>query len=168
MNRQKRVLPYLLLNILVSALTTLAVLWWWNSTQVDKLPRTRVVPSAAPQATALPVQGTPTLPPLDQAVIEVSGVFGAGDVQSEVLELKRVGAGSLRLTGWQVQNNSGQRYTFPDLSLNENGKVQVYSRAGADTVIELHWGLDQPAWQPGEAVTVLDPQGNVRATYQVP
>ncbi len=34
----RRMLPFLLLNVLVSAVTVLAVLWWWDGRNAAELP----------------------------------------------------------------------------------------------------------------------------------
>jgi len=44
----------------------------------------------------------------------------------------------------------------------------VFTHAGADSVIELHWGLDQPIWKSGMTVSLLDPLGNLRASFHIP
>jgi len=174
MNPWKRLLFFLVLNVIVSAVTTIAVMSWWERAHLDS--RTALVnaaPSpAAGDAATLPVETaapTPTpLPPGDTPLIRIENVFGVGDLQNEVVLLKRIGDGELWLTGWRLEDESGQKYIFPDLLLNKDGAVQVFTRPGVDSVIELHWGMKAAAWQPGELVTLVDPAGNVRATYRIP
>lgn len=128
---------------------------------------------------------TTTPPPAEETVIvssgteiptEVSGagevkienVVGAGDLASERVQINRLGTGDLSLAGWQILDEDGDLFTFPQLNLFESGGVNVYTKAGQDTVVDLYWGLNDPVWRSGETVILLDNQGNVRATYRVP
>ncbi|MHC1782667.1 MAG: lamin tail domain-containing protein [Anaerolineaceae bacterium] len=174
MNPWKRLLFFLILNVIVSAGTTVAVMSWWERAHLDS--RATIVSSthtagqedatAKPAGTAVP---TPTpLPPNDIPLIRIENVFGVSDLQNEVVLLKRIGDGELWLTGWRLEDESGQKYIFPDLLLNKDGAIQVFTRPGVDSVIELHWGMKAAVWQPGELVTLVDPLGNVRATYRIP
>jgi hypothetical protein len=167
----KRVLPYLIINILVSAATTLGVLYWWEQNRaVEALPVvTQVTPIAAnPALSPQPPRIIPTPPPLDEPIIEINNVFGVGDLQTEAVRLQRLGEGELWMTGWQMKDMDGNVYIFPELLLNKDGAVEVNSRAGIDSVIELHWGLTQAAFRSGEEVSLLDPQGNLRSTFIIP
>lgn len=101
-------------------------------------------------------------------MIQIQNVFGVGDIDNEVVQLKRAGTGDLWLTGWQLKDQNGHTFTFPKLLLNKDGAVQVYTRAGPDTVIELHWGLSSAVWHTGELVSLLDPHGVLQASYQIP
>ncbi len=168
MRTWKRLVPYLLLNIFVSAATTLGVLYWWDTTQ---RPVSRPGETAAafdPAPAALPPIATSTLPSVDVVVIQIQNVFGAGDLDTESVRLQRVGDGELWLTGWQLKDKDGNLYTFPQLLLNKDAGVELYTKAGPDTVLELHWGLEKPVWSPGEEVRLLDPDGNIRAKYVIP
>ncbi len=176
---------YLLINILVSAATTLGVLYAWDTLQPSQLPEGARSILAAEQATraVLSTSGgnawqpapSPTVKilknqtplPMD-TVIEVGAVVGAGDLTLEYVLLRRVGEGDLNLAGWALQNSGGEYYTFPDLILYKGGAVQVFSRAGSDTATTLFWNRTAPAWKPGDSVTLLDAQGNIRASYTAP
>jgi len=162
--KARRIFPYLLLNIIVSAATILTILWLWDRSRNADLPMLTPMPVASTPT----LEDTPTLPPLDKPVILIKNVFGTGDLQNEVVVLNRQGAGELELTGWQLKDGNGHSFTFPKLILNQDGAVQIFTCAGADSVIELHWGLDQPIWKSGMTVSVLDPLGNLRASYHIP
>ncbi|MBE0408237.1 MAG: LysM peptidoglycan-binding domain-containing protein [Anaerolineales bacterium] len=121
-----------------------------------------------PTATATP-RVTATAPEQGgEAQIIIDSVIGAGDLANERVMLKRSGSGELSLEGWQLVEEGGLTFTFPQFKLFEAGAVYIYTRAGQSTSVQLFWGLDEPVWQPGELVTVLDDQGQVRATYRVP
>jgi hypothetical protein len=163
MNTKQNLLPFIILNVVISAVTTILVLVIYNAIAhpaVTSLP----TQAAAP---AQPAAVTETLPPLDQPVIEITGVLGTGDIKSEVVMLKRVGSGLLTLTGWKLSDNSGHVFTFPNFSFYE-GAIRVNSGPGANSPIELFWGLSNPIWSSGSKVTLMDNQNNVRATYTVP
>lgn len=162
MQRRKQLFLYLLLNILVSALTTLGVLWWWERGHTARPVLSAAFPARNGAAT------TTGLPPLNEPTLQIKNVFGVGDVQQEVVLLEHIGSSDLWLTDWQISAESDQTFTFPSLLLHNGSTVQVYTGSGQDTVLALHWGLDQPIWQAGQLVTLLDPQGNVRATYRIP
>ncbi|WP_299025477.1 lamin tail domain-containing protein [uncultured Thermanaerothrix sp.] len=173
----KRLLPYILLNVLVSALTTLVVLTLWDRAQ-RPAPLGQNLPTwapAPPEATleiqspsALLVSPTPTLPTLDQAWITIAEVLAPGDLQHEAVLLKRLGDGDLWLMGWRLLTPRGQSFEFPNLTLSKNGSIRIYTRRGNNTVIELYWGLETAAWRRGDKVRLLDPEGNLRAEYIIP
>lgn len=170
----RRIFPYLILNVIVSAATTLLVLTLWERSQPQALPISTggkpVVEStpAAPPAEDPGAQASATLPPLDAPVIEIEAVFGAGDPATEALVLTRVGEGELLLTGWKVSNGRGSEYTFPVLVLNKGGSVRLYTREGVNSVIELYWGQPESVWRSGDTASLTDPAGNLRATYTIP
>ena len=82
--------------------------------------------------------------------------------------LKRQGEGELQMTNWKLQDSNGNVYTFPALTLFKDGAVYVHTAAGADTVIDLYWNQGESLWQSGEKATLIDSQGNIQATYQIP
>jgi hypothetical protein len=161
MTNKKALVYYILLNILISALTTLSVLWIWDRVQLSP------VKNPHPASMVLPTETAP-VPAIDQTVIKIDNVFGLADLENEVVVLKRLGEGDLWLTGWQMKDTHGHIYTFPQLLLNKDGAVQVYTRTGTDTAITLYWGLPQAVWNSGDTVFLYDPQGNLRANYQIP
>jgi hypothetical protein len=164
----RRLLFYLALNILVSAATTYGVLIWWDSTH-------RIVPLVPASAVALKATAPAGVPapastaiPAGAQVLQIKNVFGVGDLQNEVVLIKRLGEGDLSLSKWKLQDQNGHEYLFPDLVLNKDGAVQLYSRSGVDTAVELYWGQNEPIWKSGEQVSIIDPKGVARATYTIP
>ncbi|HZD56169.1 MAG TPA: LysM peptidoglycan-binding domain-containing protein [Anaerolineales bacterium] len=134
------------------------------------------VPEEAPTQPAAPAEATEAPPsstgnPPEAAgnpEVTIDSVIGAGDLNSERVLLKRTGSGELSLAGWQLLEEDGEVFTFPELTLYEDGAVNLYTRSGQPTVVDLYWGLDTPVWRPGETVVLLDGNGDVRATYRVP
>ena len=173
MNFWRRVFPYLILNVIVSAVTTLLVLALWDQRQPQALPISTgglpIVETAPTQPTVDPSsQASATLPPLDTPVIEIEAVIGAGDPATEAVVLKRVGEGELLLTGWKISNGRGSEYTFPYLVLNKNGSVRLYTRDGVNSVIELFWDRTESVWRSGDTASLTDPEGNLRAVFTIP
>jgi hypothetical protein len=171
-------LLYLLLNIIVSAGTTLAVISLWDRAQRNALPPIPTFESTASAVPeAVPAEQQPTLAvtlaptPSGQALIEIGAVVGATDPELEYVLLRRVGEGDLNLAGWTLTDEQGNVFTFPSqpaLVLFAGGAVQVYTRAGADTPTEMYWNREDPVWEPGEQIVLRDAQGGEQARYQVP
>ena len=228
MNRFRRLFLFLILNILVSACTTLGVLVLWDSTR-GPMPKGVLssllenwrspVPSSASQATQL---STPDAPPTeacipyqaqqgdsfdslaqrytvsaaelrsangfsqDQALnpgdlicipvnpkgtVVIESVIGAGDLETEHIQLKYEGEGELSLAGWRIEDGRGNILIFPQSSqyvLFGGGAVYIYTRSGVNNVAELYWGMEKPVWLSGATVTLRDAQGSIRATYVMP
>ena len=161
----KRWLPFLIVNIIVSAATTLLVLTLWNKNN-----STSTINIESPTSTA-PLPANPAsdvvLPPLDTPVIKVSNVFAAGDLQNELLVIERIGEGDLNLIGWQIIDQDNNQFTFPAMDLVK-GQVSIYSRNGSNTVNTLFWGSDKAIWSTGEVIIVLDSAGQERARFEIP
>lgn len=182
---QNSIFIYLILNIIVSAATTLAVISIWDRVRTSRQPQPVVqVQATAPEGQ--PTQPSAATPPVASVnteaaptaaqastgpLIQVDGVVGAGDPQQEYVMLKRLGEGDLSLAGWKLQSENGTAYTFPsgpELILFKGGAVQVYTRAGTDTPTEMYWNRKDAVWHSGQWVTLVDAQGKVQATYQIP
>jgi hypothetical protein len=162
----KKILPYLLLNILVSAVTMLSVILIWNATH--KTPVTfgsGNTPSPAIQSTD---HYQPTLPPLNVRTIEIQSVLVPGDLANEKVVIKSVSENKLDLTGWSLTDAQDHSFTFPALSIYPGGAVTIYSRAGVNSAVELFWASDKPLWYTGEVVTLVDSAGNPRTDFTIP
>ena len=123
----------------------------------------------ATQTASMPETPTETPPSASgTARVFIDSVVGAGDLESERVMLKRSGSGELSLAGWQLVEEDGETFIFPQLILFEGGAVNIYSRVGQATVVALYWGLTTPVWESGEEVVLLDNQGNEQASYRVP
>ena len=173
--RNNHLLLYLLLNVLVSAGVTLGVLYVWDRTHphISLEETNAMVQAQLSDVTASPAapetQITP--PPPGAKVITIDSVIGAGDVSQEVVTLKRVGAGDLKMAGWQLKTSRGETYTFPatpELVLYKDGAVQIFSRPGTDTAAQVFWNRSAPAFQSGDTLLLQDPQGVEQASYTVP
>lgn len=182
----KRLFYYLMINVMVTTCTVLVVLTVWEKTHpggfsqipllgvlktTTKMPETPQVTIATPTPSPQPTLDVPasTATPSDpQSRVLISNVFGAGDLATERVRLGREGEGDLDLEGWQLQDEDGNVYQFPRLTLGSGGVVDIYTKAGRDGAFAVYWGLGQAVWSEGETVTLFDRLGNVQATYQVP
>ena len=161
----RRLFLYLLLNVFISACVTGAILFWYDRNY-------RATLTVAPQAVA-PMQGETvapleTLPPDAEVPVEIVSVVGAGNLSAEVVVVRYNGEGELGLANWQLKDDNGNTFTFPQLTLYKNGAVQVHTASGSDTVVDLYMGLRDPIWESGESAKLFDPQNNLRAIYRVP
>jgi LysM repeat protein len=106
--------------------------------------------------------------PASGGQVELVAVIGAGDLISERVQLRGLGDVTLSLAGWHLQDDDGNVYIFPKITLFGSGAVDVYSTTGVDTVVALYWNSGEAVWETGETVTLLDEVGNIQATYTVP
>ncbi len=167
---QRSLLPFILLNIVISAATTLLVLSIWDSSRKASVPALLppiVTPAASINLPTPQPDFTPTLPPADASLIEITAVENPGDLARETVWLRRVGSGRLDLTGWTLKDEDGHQFTFPVFAFYE-GAIQINTRSGQSSSIARFWGLSEAVWQPGETVTLQDYNGAVRATYVIP
>jgi LysM repeat protein len=124
--------------------------------------RPSITPTRGPTLTA-----SPTLTG-QEAQVFIDTVIGAGVLENERVVLRRTGNGELSLSGWRLMDGRGHEYTFPQLTLYEGGAINLNTRTGQDTVVDLFWGLTSPIWSPGDAISVYDDQDVLRTTYTVP
>jgi len=114
------------------------------------------LPTPTPAASAAPLNVT------------IASVIGAGDLASERILVKHSGEGEISLAGWILRDDDGHEFVFPELTLFKDGAINVQTRSGNNTVVDLFWGLDQPILQSGETVELLDATGTMISAYQVP
>jgi len=124
-------------------------------------------PTPAATSTQAPLPATVT-PNADASAprVEITGVDGAGDLDSETVHLVNTG-GVAAMANWTLEDGRGHIYRFPIFTLH-SGAVTVHTRAGTDTVIDLYWGLNEPVWFPGGVITLKDADGNVQSTFALP
>ena len=163
-------IAYIVVNIIISAATMLAVLFFWEQ-RTPSNDDLCVLPTIAPTAAAVEEESEPVvaaIPPLEEEVIQIEIIYGAGYLEDEQVVLKRVGTSDLPLYRWRLEDGDGNQFTFPDLTLKSGATLNVNSRSGDSTVLELFWGADGAIWEQGETARIYDPQGNLRAEYVIP
>lgn len=161
-------IPFILLNVLISAVTTLVVLIIWDRAHRIETPGLEITPQPARMIGSGECE--PSIPPKNAETILITSVFGTGDAQKEQISIERIGDGELCLNGWQVRDEDGNTFTFPpQMRLYTNGAViTLATRAGNNSALDLYWGLNEPVWESGEEIRILDPDNNERATYKIP
>ncbi len=131
-----------------------------------------IMPTATYPPSATATQGphtTATATAMGQEPqMAIAAVIGAGDLETEHVQLLRTGDGELSLNGWRLEDGKGNVYNFPDLTLFNGRTINLNTRSGQDTVIDLFWGLASPIWQPGKVVSLYDDQNVLRASYVAP
>lgn len=103
--------------------------------------------------------------------VAIDSIIGAGDLDSERVLIKHTGGGQLSLVGWRLEDDRGNAFIFPrspELILYPSGAVNIYTKTGVNTVVDLFWGLEAPVWASGSNVILRDAMGNVHARYVVP
>jgi LysM repeat protein len=115
--------------------------------------------SPAPSSTSIPEPG--------DADVIIQGVHERGNLESEYIYLENAG-GVAAMLGWSVDDGKGNVYIFPEFTLYTGGGVNLYTKPGTDSVINLFWGLTQPLWTPGTLITLRDAHGSIHSTFQVP
>jgi hypothetical protein len=174
MNQAKKLLFYLVLNIIVSAVTILAVLYIWERTQLGSvLLDAGDRPAASDQAESEPEETEDS----QGLLVQIGEVGGIGNLSTEYVRLTRPNGDpedTISLQGWRLQDEDNNNFVIleqsglPSLDLHGQGAVNIYSKEGSSNPIELYLGLSDPIWQPGETVTLLDPEGEVHDTYIIP
>lgn len=170
--KQGKLIFYILLNILISAGTVFLVLVVWDKThplpELNKsLPEGVDLISPADQQEDLSSEQMKILPEEDIRFV-IEGVFAVGMDGMEYVLIKNESQGGVSLLGWQVENAKGEAYTFPDLTLNANGRVKLFTGQGTNSVIELYWGMPEAVWHTSDTVILLDSKGIERAVYKIP
>jgi hypothetical protein len=148
----KRLLVYLVINVIVSALTTLIVLALWTRFTLGEVPE---LGSNGSVQTA-------------SSQLSIATVIGAGDLANEHVIIEHVGGEDVSLSGWRLRDESGAEYRFPALVLHPGAEISVYSTVGDDSASSLYWDRQISIWLSGEKVSLIDPNGATKATYTVP
>lgn len=152
---RRRLIVYLVINIVVSALTTLLVLVIWSRFNLAGAPEFLNDPS-----------GQSASEFADQ--LQITTVIAAGDLDNESVLIEHVGDRDVSLSGWQLQDEEGNDFQFPALVLHPGARVAIFTRQGDNTSSELYWDRQVAVWASGEEVRLLDPSNDVQASFLVP
>lgn len=160
MKSRSRWFYFIILNIIVSATVTFAVLYYYDhyykSTPVATLSASIPSPTSMEQVD------------LGDVKMEIVSVIGAGVAETEMAVLQNKGENAVLLTGWILRNSEGASYIFPQVKMFKDAIVQVHTSTGVDSAVDLFWGRAQPVWISGDVASLFDTQGNLRATYLIP
>lgn len=104
-----------------------------------------------------------------EVVVEITAVTGVGELGDEAVQISNLGGRQIALLDWTLADADGHLYTFAQVTLFGDGAaIQVHTASGTNGPADLHWGLETPIWEPGERVTLLDPEGGIAATFDIP
>ncbi len=155
MRPRHRLAYYLVLNVIVSALVTGTIIFFYDRAHQAEC---NTVPVVIP---TIPTDG-------DAVKVTITGVIGAGTLADERIAIQNDGNQELDLAGWYLKDDKGVTYVFPQLTLYAGAKVQVHTAAGDDLLPDLYWGRDAPLWASGELAALYDSHNIARAFYRVP
>ncbi|HBX68592.1 MAG TPA: hypothetical protein DEH25_04210 [Chloroflexi bacterium] len=122
---------------------------------------------AAPSESGNLPTSTP-LPAPETSQIKIVTIIGVDDLGTEHLQIQSISPEALSLEGWQLKTSDGLAYNFPKITLFEYGAVDLYTRAGINSVVALYWGRSNPVFQSGSQAVIYDADGNVQAVYSIP
>lgn len=112
---------------------------------------------------------TSTSPPTPESgKVKIVTIVGVDDLATEHLQIQSINPEALSMEGWRLETNDGQVYIFPKITLFEYGAVDLYSRAGINSVVALYWGRSTPVFQAGDQAVIYDAENNVQAVYSIP
>jgi LysM repeat protein len=111
--------------------------------------------------TPSPAEGIPN--------ITISGVEGAGYLDTESVIIKNLGQEKILMAGWTLDDGGDNVYVFPFFTLYPSGAASVHTREGQeDSTIDLYWGLDEAVCTPGTVITLRDADGIEQSTFVIP
>jgi hypothetical protein len=114
--------------------------------------------AAIPTATATPYVEPPN--------VEIRGVAGGGDLDREAVRFENTG-GVADMEEWRLDDGEGHVYRFPAFTLHTGG-FNLNIREGDDTPIDLYWGLDSTVLFSGKTLKLIDRQGKVHSSFEIP
>jgi hypothetical protein len=157
MASRNRLVAYIAINVLVSALVTLTILSIYHLFFAPRPMPLVAVDSGA--GGAVPAAG----------LLEIRTVSGVGRVDSEMVVVQNAGQASVDLGGWRLQTPDGKTaYTFPRIILHKDGTLRIHTAPGTDTAIDLFWNRSRAAWRSGDLVSLMDSQGVVVDNFLIP
>lgn len=176
MKQGRRLLFYILLNMVVSAVTMIGVLYLWDNTNLK-----HVLFSTSPGASSQTVSDAPSTPDTFQTPaslqIEIDEVGGVGNLDTEYVRLRHVSSSSqetISLEDWRLKDEDNHEFAilsqsgFEQLELHQKGAVNIFTKAGQSNPIELYLGFSEPLWEPGETVSLVDPRGEIHDSFLIP
>jgi hypothetical protein len=104
-----------------------------------------------------------------EALVEISAILGVGSLDEEAVEIINTGTTQQAMQGWQLADQDGHLYTFGQITIfGEGAGILLHTREGDSNTTDLFWGLDEPAWESGELVTLTNAENDVVVTFTVP
>lgn len=164
----KKPLLFIMLNIFISAVTTVIVLIIWDASHKTAEPQPSDAGGPAHAINLSECDGT--IPEGSEVLLEVVNATGIGDIKKEEITIQYSGADTVCLNGWVIKGRGNNEYAFPKFYqlFTEGVQIKLRSRVGEDTALELYWDLVEAAWSPGEVINVVDAQGSIHSTFVIP
>ena len=135
---------------------------------VDGIPTETPPPSATPLPVLSPSPISVEVPDEGEAIIEIGQVLSAGDLDNEAVSIVNTGSRPIALLGWRLSDSQGHTYTFGQVTLfGEGAAIMLHTGKGQDGPGDLYWGFDEPVWEVGETVSLVDAEGTGRAVITV-
>lgn len=119
-------------------------------------------------ATQGPTATATNTPLTQEPQVIISTVIGVGVLANERVVLQRTGDGELSLAGWRLEDGLGNTYDFPQLTLYKGGTINLNTRSGENSVLDLFWGKTTPVWKVNKTVLLYDARNELRASYTIP
>ncbi|MDF1499914.1 MAG: LysM peptidoglycan-binding domain-containing protein [Anaerolineales bacterium] len=112
-------------------------------------------------------EGSDTRGESSSLTVIINGIEGAGDLELESVRLLNQG-GEVSMAGWTLSDGAGHRFTFPEFTFYSTGAVEVHTRPGTNTTIDLYWGLNEAVWTSGKQIELRDASGAIQSTFKIP
>lgn len=116
---RRRLVPYLLLNVLISACVTGAILFWYH--QNYRTVSQSAVQPAGPLLNQNVSVPQATLDPQVEIPVEIVSVIGAGTLNAEWVVVSYKGDDQINLANWELRDEDRNVFVFPQLILHKNG-----------------------------------------------
>jgi LysM repeat protein len=128
--------------------------------------------ASGPSATSeVDSQTTATSTPSEGGAVQgeviISAIDSPGNYELEAVRLLNTG-GEVSMAGWTLDDGQGNVFTFPAFTFYSTGAIDVHTREGTNTTIDLYWGLDEPVWLPGTTIHLRDASGSQQSNFTIP
>ena len=174
----KKNLAFFLINILISAVTVLAVLFLWEHFQNKRLDQQPALVTNQSQAINTDGSVEPVTKATNTAAkpvasgdisVSISLVSGMGELKLEYILIKNDGAAKISLLDWSIKGDEPQNiFIKSDIMLNPGGAIKIYTKEGNDSALAIYLDSKKALWKSGSTVTLLDPAQTERASYTIP
>lgn len=118
-------------------------------------------PPPTPTNTPTPLPPTNTPPP--PANVRITYVLynpAGADLLNEFVRIQNIGGTTANMTSWRLSDSDNHDFTFPAFTLAPGATVQVWSKSGVNTAVNLYWGQNQAIWtNTGDTAYLRDSGG---------
>ncbi|MCP5096341.1 MAG: LysM peptidoglycan-binding domain-containing protein [Chloroflexi bacterium] len=126
-------------------------------------------PTATTAPNTLPTPIATEVVETGDSLIEISQVIGVGELSAEAVQIRNVGSNPEALLAWKLADQDGNFYAFGQVTLFGDGAgILVHTQTGQNGATEVYWGQAEAVWESGELVTLLNANGEIVTTYQIP